>query len=106
MMCRMQVRLINLIAVWSLFTMPIQAQITIEHAYPVDSLLAHTYLTSLELHSEIINATWDEPVMTWDAVNGRFDGTTIAHSFNGVVDLCLSKPNRWENNFINERQQP
>ncbi len=69
-----------------LLSLPLQAQITIEDAYPVDSLLAHTYLTAVVLHSENINATLDEPVMTWDAVNGRFDGTTIAYSFTGVVD--------------------
>ena len=79
-----------LISIWGLLSQPLQAQITIEEAYPVDSLLAHTYLTSVVLHSENINATPDEPVMTWDAVNGRFDNTTIAYSFNRTSNRCLS----------------
>lgn len=75
-----------LIIAWHLIPYGLTAQITVEQAYPVDSLIAHTYLTSVVLHSENINATLDEPVMTWDAVNGRFEGTTIAYSFTGVVD--------------------
>ncbi len=86
MIQHMKIKLISLISIWCLLALPLQAQITIEEAYPVDSLLAHTYLSSVVLHSENINATLDEPVMTWDAVNGRFDGTTIAYSFVGVVD--------------------
>lgn len=64
----------------------LSAQITIEQAYAVDSLLAHRYLKSVVLHSENINSTQDESVMTWDAVNGRYDGTSVAHSFAGKVD--------------------
>jgi len=82
----MKAILTSLVSIWSFLSLPLQAQITIEDAYPVDSLLAHTYLTAVVLHSENINATLDEPVMTWDAVNGRFDGTTIAYSFTGIVD--------------------
>jgi len=82
----MKAILTSLVSIWSFLFLPLQAQITIEDAYPVDSLLAHTYLTAVVLHSENINATLDEPVMTWDAVNGRFDGTTIAYSFTGIVD--------------------
>lgn len=82
----MKETLLTFIAIGTTIFLPLQAQITIEEAYPVDSLLAHTYLTAVVLHSENINATLDEPVMTWDAVNGRFEGTTIAYSFTGVVD--------------------
>ena len=74
----------------STFPSTVTKQITIEEAYPVDSLLAHTYPTSVVLHSENINATQDEPFMTWDAVNGRFDNTTISYSFNRTSNRCLS----------------
>jgi hypothetical protein len=86
MIDQIKITTIILIIVWQLIPSGLTAQITVEQAYPVDSLIAHTYLTSVVLHSENINATLDEPVMTWDAVNGRFDGTTIAYSFTGVVD--------------------
>lgn len=86
MIHHMRMRLFTILSVWMFLSFQLQAQITIEEAYPVDSLLAHRYLASVVLHSENINATLDEPVMTWDAVNGRFEGTTIAYSFTGVVD--------------------
>ncbi|GEM_PF-1856203 len=87
----MKAKLTPLVSIWLLFSLPLQAQITIEDAYPVDSLLAHTYLKAVVLHSENINATLEEPVMTWDAVNGRFDGTTIAYSFTGIVDADVAE---------------
>lgn len=63
-----------------------EAQITQEQAYPVDSLIAHKYLEFPVVHSENINETYDGPVLTWDAANGRFDNESVAYSHTGKVD--------------------
>ena len=63
-----------------------EAQINQNQAFSVDSLIANTYLTSPVVHSENINETYNGPVLTWDAVNGRFGNESVAYSHVGKVD--------------------
>lgn len=75
-----------LLLIFSLITLHIRAQITEEQAFPVDSMIAHTHLTAVNIHAENIHTTPTDSYLIWDAVNGMFGNTMIAYSFTHRVD--------------------
>ncbi len=70
----------------AMFAIKTKAQITEQEALPIDSLIANTYLTAVNVHGENINSTPTGSVLTWDAVNGRFENKGIGYSFPHRVD--------------------
>lgn len=80
-------QLICILTIMGYFVGAANAQLTEEDVFPTDSLLAHTFLISPNVHAENIHSTTTTSFLTWDAASGLFDGIVISYSFTHRVGV-------------------
>lgn len=80
-------QLICILTIMGYFVGAANAQLTEEDVFPTDSLLAHRFLISPNVHAENIHSTTTTSFLTWDAASGLFDGIVISYSFTHRVGV-------------------